>query len=248
VAAGSVCRKLLEAFDIRIYSYVREIGPVRAKTIPADTEELIRRAEASPVRCPDPEAEKAMMEATDKAKEAGDTLGGVYTVVIEGCPPGLGSHTHWDRKLEAQLCGALMSIQAMKGVEVGLGFEMARRHGSGVHDEIFYTSARGFYRKTNNAGGFEGGMTTGEPIVLAAAMKPLSSLRKPLQSVNLETKEPFTAEVIRSDVSAVPSAGVAAESIAAFEVARAMRDKFGGDSLREMKDNYDRYVARVRAR
>ena len=175
-------------------------------------------------------------------------MGGVFTVLITGCPVGLGSHTHWDRKLEARLCGAMMSIQAMKGVEVGLGFEMARRPGSQVHDELFHSKELGFYRHTNNAGGFEGGMTTGEPIAVSAAMKPLSSLVKPLRSVNIETKEPFTAEVIRSDVNAVPSAGVAAEAIAAIEIACAMRDKFGGDSMREMKDNYQRYVDHVRSR
>lgn len=248
VAVGAVCRKLLDGFGIRVFSYVREIGSIQAKNIPKDAEEIIRRAEASPVRCPDPEAEKAMMEATDKAKAAGDTLGGVYSVVITGCPVGLGSHTHWDRKLEARMCWAMMSIQAMKGVEVGLGFEMARRPGSEAHDEIFYSKDRGFYRTSNNAGGFEGGMTTGEPIVLSVAMKPLSSLMKPLRSVNLETKEPFTAEVIRSDVSAVPSAGVAAEAIAAFEIACALREKFGGDSLREMKDNHTRYLQHLRSR
>jgi len=248
VAVGAVCRNLLKAFNIQIFSYVREIGSVKATKIPTETKEIIAKTEVSPVRCPDAEAEKAMMALTDKAKAAGDTLGGVYSVVISGCPVGLGSHTHWDRKLEARLCWAMMSIQAMKGVEVGLGFEMARRPGSEAHDEIYYSKERGFYRSSNNAGGFEGGMTTGEPIVLSVAMKPLSSLMKPLKSVNLETKEPFTAEVIRSDVSAVPSAGVAAESVAAFEIALAMREKFGGDSLREMKDNFTRYVEHVRSR
>lgn len=248
VAVGAVCRRLLDAFGIRIFSYVREIGPVKAQNIPSDVKEIIERTEASPVRCPDGVAEKAMMEATDKAKEAGDTLGGVFSVVVSGCPAGLGSHTHWDRKLEARLCWAMMSIQAMKGVEVGMGFDMARQPGSQVHDEIYYSKQRGFYRNSNNAGGFEGGMTTGEPIVLSVAMKPLSSLRKPLKSVNIDTKEPFTAEVIRSDVSAVPSAGVAAEAIAAFEIACAMREKFGGDSLREMKDNHQRYLEHLLSR
>lgn len=249
VAVGAICRKFLESFGIRILSYVREIGSIRAQAIPADFDEIVRLTENSPVRCPDSEATQAMMKATDEAKKLGDTLGGVFSVIVIGCPPGLGSYTHWDRKLEARLCWAMMSIQAMKGVEVGLGFEMARQPGSQVHDEIFYSKERRhFYRKTNNAGGFEGGMTTGEPLVLSVAMKPLSSLVKPLKSVNLDTKEPFTAEVIRSDVSAVPSAGVAAEAVAAFEVACAMREKFGGDSLREMKDNYERYVEHVRSR
>jgi len=248
VAVGAVCRKLLEAFGIAVHSFVREIGSVRATALPLDFKELVSRTEASAVRCPDPAAEKAMIELIDKSKAAGDTCGGVYSVVIHGCPVGLGSHVQWDRKLEGRLCWAMMSIQAMKGVEVGMGFDMARKPGSQVHDELFHDQKRGFYRQTNNAGGFEGGMTTGEPIVLSVAMKPISTLMKPLQSVNIETKEPFKAEVIRSDVTAVPAAGVAAEAIAAFEVARAMLDKFGGDSLREMKDNYDRYVLHTHAR
>jgi len=248
VAVGAVCRKLLDVFRIRVYSYVREIGSVRATDIPRDEKELIKRAEASEVRCPDAKAEKAMIELIDNAKKTGDTAGGIYTVVVSGCPVGLGSHVQWDRKLEARLCWAMMSIQAMKGVEIGMGFDMARKPGSEVHDELFYDKKRGFYRENNNAGGFEGGMTTGEPIVISAAMKPISTLMKPLRSVNVETKEPFKAEVIRSDVTAVPAAGVAAEAIAAFEVANAMCEKFGGDSLREMKDNFDRYLALVQSR
>ncbi len=248
VAVGAVCRKFLSAFGVQVFSYVREVGSVKATQISLQPQEIIERAEASPVRCPDPVAEKAMIELIDQAKAAGDTLGGVFSVVITGCPVGLGSYTHWDKKLEARLCWAMMSIQAMKGVEVGLGFDMARQQGSAVHDEIAYSKDRGFYRTGNNAGGFEGGMTTGEPIVLSVAMKPISTLMKPLQSVNLETKEPFKAEVIRSDVIAVPAAGVAAEAIAAYEIACAMREKFGGDSLREMKDNHQRYVEHLRAR
>lgn len=248
VAVGAVCRKLLEAFGIQIFSYVREIGTVRAMNIPDDPRDLVARTEASEVRCPDPDAERRMKELIDQAKAAGDTLGGIFTVVIRGCPPGLGSHVQWDRKLEARLAMAMLSIQAMKGVEFGLGFEASRRFGSQVHDEIFWTKERGYFRGSNNAGGFEGGMTTGEPIVISVAKKPISTLMRPLRSVNMETKEPFKAEVIRSDVIAVPAAGVAAEAIAAFEIANAMTDKFGGDSLREMKDNGDRYLERLRAR
>jgi chorismate synthase len=248
VAVGAVCRKLLEAFGIKIYSYVREIGSVRANAIPADEKELIQRAEASEVRCPDPVAEKAMIALIDKAKQAGDTCGGIFSVIVSGCPVGLGSHVQWDRKLEARLCWAMMSIQAMKGVEIGLGFDMARKPGSQVHDELFYSKEKTFYRETNNAGGFEGGITTGEPIVISVAMKPISTLMKPLRSVNVETKEPFKAEVIRSDVTAVPAAGVAAEAIAAIEMASALCEKFGGDSLREMKANYQQYVEHVRSR
>ncbi len=248
VAVGVICRKLLEAFGIRVYSYVREVGTIRAKNIPASADDIIQKTEASAVRCPDAEAEKAMIALIDKAKAAGDTLGGVFTVVIEGCPPGLGSHVQWDKKLEGRLAWAMMSIQAMKGVEFGMGFEASRRFGSEMHDEIFWDKSRGFYRGSNNAGGFEGGMTTGEPIVISVAKKPISTLMKPLRSVNIETKEPFKAEVIRSDVIAVPAAGVAAEAIAAFEIARAMCDKFAGDSLREMKDNYTRYLEHLRSR
>jgi chorismate synthase len=189
-----------------------------------------------------------MMREIDDAKKAGDTLGGIFTVVIEGCPAGLGSHVQWDRKLEGRLCWAMMSIQAQKGVEIGMGFEMARRRGSEVHDEIFYSQERGYYRGSNNAGGFEGGMTNGERIVISVAMKPISTLMKPLRSVNVETKEPFKAEVIRSDVTAVPAAGVAAEAIAAFEIANALIEKFGGDSLAEMKRNHQSYVEYLKTR
>jgi chorismate synthase len=248
VTVGAVCRKLLEPFGIVVQSFVREIGSVRAMNIPSDFKELIERTEASAVRCPDAAAEKAMIELIDKSKASGDTCGGVYSVIVKGCPVGLGSHVHWDRKLEARLCWAMMSIQAMKGIEIGMGFDMARKPGSQVHDELFHDKKQGFYRETNNAGGFEGGMTTGEPIVVSVAMKPISTLMKPLRSVNVETKEALKAEVIRSDVTAVPAAGVAAEAIAAFEIALAMREKFGGDSLREMKDNFDRYVAYTKAR
>jgi chorismate synthase len=248
VAIGAVCRKLLESFGIQIFSYVREIGSVRAKNIPKTSKEIIPKTEASQVRCPDTEAEKAMVELIDKAKSAGDTLGGIFTIVIEGCPVGLGSHVQWDRKLEGRLAWAMMSLQAMKGVEFGMGFDASRKFGSEVHDELFHSKDKGFYRGSNNAGGFEGGMTTGEPIVISVAKKPISTLMKPLKSVNVETKEPFTAEVIRSDVTAVPAAGVAAEAIAAFEIARAMREKFAGDSLREMKENFTRYNAAIRAR
>ena len=251
VAVGAVCRKFLEAFGIHVLSFVRELGShhldlSRFSQMPRET--LYAATESSPVRCPDPALGAKMVAQIDEAKKSGDTLGGVFTVVVEGCPPGLGSHVQWDRKLEGRLCWAMMSIQAMKGVEVGLGFEMARLPGSHAHDEIFYSKERGFFRGSNNAGGFEGGMTNGEPIVLSVAMKPISTLMKPLQSVNVETKEPFKAEVIRSDVTAVPAAGVAAEAIAAIEVANAVLEKFGGDSLQETLNNFQRYVTHVRAR
>lgn len=251
VAVGAVCRKFLEAFGIHVYSFVRELGPhqLNLQTLHGrKREDIVLATEGSDVRCPDAALSAKMIAEIDEAKKAGDTLGGIFSVVVEGCPAGLGSHVQWDRKLEARLCWAMMSIQAMKGVEIGLGFDMARRRGSEVHDEIFHEAQRGFYRGSNNAGGFEGGMTNGERIVLSVAMKPISTLMKPLRSVNVETKEPFKAEVIRSDVTAVPAAGVAAEAIAAFEVANALCEKFGGDSLREMKDNFTRYVDHLRRR
>ncbi|MFA5976070.1 MAG: chorismate synthase [Elusimicrobiota bacterium] len=251
VAVGAVCRKLLEVFGIQVYSFVRELGPhhLDLSTLQSlSPKDLIAATEQSPVRCPDAGLSAKMVEEIETAKSAGDTLGGIFTVIVDGCPAGLGSHVQGDRKLCARLAGALMSIQAIKGVEIGLGFEAARQRGSQVHDEILHDPARGYYRGSNNAGGFEGGMTNGERLVLSAAMKPIATLMKPLQSVNVETKEPFKAEVIRSDVTAVPAAGVVGEAVVAFEVANALCEKFGGDSLREMKDNFDRYAAHVRKR
>jgi chorismate synthase len=240
-AAAALCRKLLEELGIRIYSYVEEIGTVSAHVKDEPIEELFARAEKSQVRCPDKKAEEKMVEAIQAAKAEGDTLGGVYTVVVTGCPPGLGSHTQWDAKLDGRLAGALLSIQAHKGVEVGRGFEIARQRGSRVHDEILYTAGQGFRRASNNAGGIEGGMTNGEPVVLRAAMKPLASLRKPLKSVNILTKEEMTAEIVRSDVCPVASAAVVGEAVTAVVLANAVQEKFGGDSVRELRDNLLRY-------
>jgi chorismate synthase len=201
-------------------------------------------ADASPVRCLDAAAEKEMVARIDAAKKAGDTLGGVVEVVALGLPVGLGSHVAWDTKLDGRLAQAVMSIPAVKGVELGLGFEAARRKGSEVHDEIL----PGMSRATNRAGGTEGGMTTGEPLVLRVAMKPISTLMSPLKTVNLATGEPAQAQSERSDVTAVPAMGVIAESMIALVLAQAMVEKFGGDALAEMQRNYDGYVAQVRAR
>ncbi|OAT79874.1 chorismate synthase [Desulfotomaculum copahuensis] len=203
---------------------------------------------ASPVFCVHPAAGEAMMREIDRAREAGDSLGGVFEIRVYGLPPGLGSCVQWDRRLDGRLAGALMSIQAIKGVEVGLGFTAAARPGSQVHDEIFHTPGRGFYRRTNNAGGLEGGMANGEPLVVRAAMKPIPTLYKPLRSVDLITKEPFAASVERSDVCAVPAACVVGEAVVAWELAAACAEKFGGDTLAEMRDNLRRYWAEVRSR
>ncbi len=249
VAVGAVARRLLEEFGIEVTSHVVSLGNVFAKISPAlQIQELRKRARASELHCADPDAEKRMMRRIDEARNAGDTLGGVIELIATGAPIGLGSHTHWDRKLDAKLAGALMSIQAIKGVEAGAGFGVANLPGSQVHDEIFWNRKAGFLRKTNRAGGIEGGMSNGEPIVLRVAMKPIPTLMKPLRSVDMVTKKPFKASIERSDVCAVPAAGVVAEAVVAFELASAMIEKFGGDSIDEMKRNYCSYTRYLQIR
>jgi chorismate synthase len=252
VAVGAVCKRLLREFGISVLSHVVEIGGVRARIDDLSPEQIGALAEASPVRCVDREASEAMVARIDEARRRKTTLGGIFEIIVEGTPVGLGSYIQWDQKLDGRLARALMSIQAIKGVEVGLGFEVARRFGLEAHDEIFYDSGRHaphglkFFRKTNYAGGLEGGMSNGEAIILRAAMKPLSTQYAPLRSVDLETKEPFEATVERSDVCAVPAAGVIGEAVVAFEVAVTLREKFGGDSLEEMRRNFDAYLNVVR--
>lgn len=248
VAVGAVSKRLLEEFGIDIVSHVLSIDGVFAKVPEVAAPDLKKRVEASELRCSDADAEKKMMRRIDEAKSAGDSLGGVFELIITGAPAGLGSHSHWDRKLDGRLAAAIMSIQAVKGVEIGAGFGAANRPGSMVHDEIFWNRKQGFYRKTNMAGGIEGGISNGEAITLRAAMKPLPTLMKPLRSVDLATKKPFKASVERSDVCAVPAAGVVAESAAAFEIASALIEKFGGDSIDEMKRNYNSYLKHLKAR
>ncbi len=248
VAVGAVAKRLLEEFGIEVMSHVLSVGGVYAKVPKATPQELRKKAEASELRCSDPEAEKQMMRKIDEARAAGDSLGGVIELIVTGVPIGLGSHVHWDRKLDGKLAAALMSIQAIKAVEVGAGFGAANKPGSQVHDEIFWGKKDGFYRKTNMAGGIEGGISNGENIVLRAAMKPIPTLMKPLRSVDLTTKKPFKAGVERSDVSAVPAAGVVAEAAVAFELASAMIEKFGGDNIEEMKRNYHWYDKHLKAR
>ncbi|MDH4161109.1 MAG: chorismate synthase [Nitrospirota bacterium] len=248
VAVGALCKRLLDEFGISIVSHVIDIGGVYAKVGSMSSQEIKRKTENSELRCADYEAEKRMKRKIDEAQAAGDSLGGIFEVVVSGTPVGLGSHVHWDRKLDARLAMALMSIQAMKGVEVGSGFGVANKPGSQVHDEIFWTPKSGFFRKTNNAGGIEGGMSNGEVIILRAAMKPIPTLMKPLRSVDLETKKPFKASVERSDVCAVPAAAVVGEAVVAFELAAAMIEKFGGDSMDEMKRNFEEYQKHIKFR
>lgn len=246
VAVGAVCKTLLAEFGIDIASHVVIIGGIEAQTKGLGFKHLVSISERSPVRCADPDASKLMCAEIEDAMEEGDTLGGAFELIARGVPPGLGSYAQWDKRMEARIAAAVMSIQAIKAVSFGAGFEAARLRGSMVHDEIFYDKKRGFYRTTNNAGGIEGGMTTGEAIVVQAVMKPIATLRMPLASVNIKTKKPVSASVERSDVCAVPAAGVVGEAVVAIEIAGAMIEKFGGDSIREMKRNYNGYMEQIR--
>ena len=242
VAVAGIAKRLLAEFGITILSHVTEIGGVRVGEIDISWDEVVRRAEASEVRCADPAAEALIIAAIDEAKGKGDTLGGVFEVVALGCPVGLGSYVQWDRRLDGRLAQAFSSIQAIKGCEFGMGFETARRPGSGVHDEILFDAGQGFRRSTNNAGGLEGGVTNGQPVVVRAAMKPLSTLRTPLKSVDLATKEAVEAVVERSDVCAVPAAGIVGEAMMAIVLADAFLEKFGGDGVDEIRHNYRAYL------
>jgi chorismate synthase len=242
VAAGAVAKKILSAFGIQVGGHVVQIGGVKSKNRNySSLEQLQKVTEESPVRCFDGNAAKQMMAAIDQAKDNGDSIGGVVEVIVEGVPVGLGSHVHYDRKLDGRIAQAVMSINAFKGVEFGLGFEAAERFGSQVHDEIIWNETDGYRRKTNNLGGFEGGMTTGMPIVVRGVMKPIPTLYKPLTSVDIETKEPFAASIERTDNCAVPAASVVCEAVVAWEVANAFLEKFGGDRFDEIKAAFDRY-------
>ncbi len=243
VAVGSIARLLLKEFDVTISSLVVSVGPIKAEAVPGTTAAVQAKADGSPLRCVDRRAEKLMMAYIDKVRAEGDTVGGVFEVTAQNLPPGLGSHVQWDRRLDGCLARAFMSIQAVKGVEIGQGFEAALLPGSKVHDEIFYTAAKGYYRSTNRAGGLEGGITNGSPVVVRCAVKPIPTLLKPLQSVEMNTHAPFEARVERSDVCAVPAASVVGEAVLAWELAAAFTAKFGGDSLEEMKANYRNYLA-----
>ncbi|HQB38372.1 MAG TPA: chorismate synthase [Deltaproteobacteria bacterium] len=253
VAVGAVAKSMLRQFGITIGGVVSELGGISAVCPEGSFEKLWELAARSELFCCDADAEVRMKSLIDDAKNEGDTVGGVVEVHVIGLPPGLGSYVQWDRKLDARLAMALMSIQAIKGVEVGMGFETARNPGSRVHDEIFYDASRcgvgamsSYYRNTNNAGGIEGGMSNGEPIVLRAAMKPIPTLYKPLRSVDMSTHQPFEAAIERSDACAVPAALVVAEAVVAVEIANAFLEKFGGDSLSEIRRNYDGYLEQIR--
>jgi chorismate synthase len=253
VAVGAVAKALLSQFSIEVCGFVVELGGVKAHRPALSLAALKDLAAKSELFTYDSAVEEEMKRLIDTVREAGDTVGGIVEVTVDGVPPGLGSHVQWDRKLDARLAMAVMSIQAFKGVEIGIGFKSAATTGSKVHDEIYYDSARinygelsGFYRKSNNAGGIEGGISNGEEIIVRAAMKPIPTLYKPLRSVDIVSKEPFEATVERSDVCAVPAASVIAEAVVAIEVADAFMIKFGGDSIEEMGRNYQSYLGYLR--
>jgi chorismate synthase len=252
VVAGAVAKRLLAEFGITVGSHIVRLGGIHAEPPDPLPDDLNAASDASPVRTLDAVAGARMIEAIDDAKSRGDTLGGIFEVVARGVPAGLGSHVSWDRKLDGRIAHAMMSIQAMKGVEIGMGFEAARRPGSEVHDEIErapqFRNTGGFRRLSNSAGGLEGGITTGEPIVVRVAMKPLSTLMKPLRSVDLRTGDRADAIRERSDVVALAAAGVVGEAMLAIVLADAMLEKFGGDSMGELKRNFEAYLGQLDAR
>ncbi|MEP6494108.1 MAG: chorismate synthase [bacterium] len=252
VASAAICKKFLHMFDVRVASHLVHLGgidAVRPAVMPADVNAA---ADASQLRTLDPDAEQRMIAYIDEIKRAGNTLGGVCEVVVDGLPVGLGSHVSWDRKLDGRIGAAIMSIPAVKGVEIGMGFQTARVTGAEVHDEIHMMPGSpltgNVRRKTNRAGGLEGGMTTGEQLVVRVAMKPISTLMRPLGTVDVATGEAAAAVAERSDVTAVPAMGVIAEGMIAIVLADAFLEKFGGDSLGETKRNYDAYLSHVAAR
>jgi chorismate synthase len=254
VAAGGVARCLLKAFGIEVFGFVRAVGQATSKTevTPDNWRDLLKSRDASDVYALDEESGAKMRDFINDQKMAKDTAGGIVEAHVFGCPVGIGSCMTWDGRLDSRIAAAVVGIQAFKGVEIGLGFETARRPGSQVHDEIGYdesqrtTPSLGFVRGTNNAGGLEGGMTNGRPVVVRGAMKPISTLGKPLKSIDLNTKATAEAGWERSDISAISAASVVMENVIAFEIARAFLEKFGGDSLTEVRANYDNFLATAR--
>ncbi len=254
VAAGALAKQLLREFGITAFGYTAELGGIRVEPRPGTLDEQRVLRDASELYTLNPAQDDEIKALIDECGKDGDTLGGVVEVRVEGVPFGLGTHAQWDRKLDGRLAQAVMAVQAIKGVEIGLGFEAARRHGSQVHDPIQFEEQRrespdlGYVRPTNNAGGLEAGMTNGQPIVIRAAKKPISTLRKPLDSINLATKQAEAASYERSDVCAVPAASVIVENVVAFEIAAALVDKFGGDSLAEMQARWQLFLSLARQR
>jgi chorismate synthase len=249
-----LAQQLLAPFGIRAFGYVVELGGLELPVPQGDLRALAQRRDQSQVYSLCPERDAQVIDLINKTKSDGDTLGGIIEVRVEGAPIGLGSHAQWDRKLDARLAAAAMSIQAIKGVEIGLGFAAARRPGSQVHDPIRFdpaqtkSSTAGYVRPSNNAGGIEAGISNGQPIIIRAAKKPISTLQKPLESIDMATKQPDVASYERSDVCAVPAASVILENVVAFEIAAALIEKLGGDSVTEMQRHWDHYLELVRQR
>jgi chorismate synthase len=246
VAAGAVAKKFLEKFNIFVQSHVRQLGPATSKKEPVQYDCLNDLADRSPVRMLEKAAERKAISLIDLAKKKGDTLGGVFEVIVTGVPVGLGSHVQWDRKLDGRLAQSLMSLQAIKGVEIGNGFSNSVQFGSKVHDEIAYQSKKGFYHLTNRAGGIEGGMSNGEPIIIRVAKKPIATLKRPLRSVDIETKREIKAAYERSDVCALPAASIIGETICAWVIADAFLEKMGGDFMEETNQRYQLYLKHIR--
>jgi chorismate synthase len=248
VACGAIARQLLAQFGIDIRSHVIQLGGIPTEPLALSYDQISAIPDDSPLRCADSNAEQQMIELIDQKKAEGDTLGGIFEVVACGVGPGLGSHTAWDLKLDGRLAQAIMSIPAVKAVAIGAGFEASSLPGSAVHDEIGYDhAAQRFIRATNRAGGLEGGVTNGEEVRVRGHLKPISTLRRALRSVDIDTKQEERAAFERSDITVVPAAGIIGEAMVALVLAQAMREKFGGDSLGEMKRNYDGYREQLRA-
>ena len=247
VAIGAVAKKIIGVFNVEVLSHIIEIGGVKADLQSTSLDFLKKQAEKSELRCVDKKAELRMKEKIEEAKKRGDTVGGIFEVIVANVPPGLGSYSQRDRRMNARIAHAVMSIPAIKGVEIGMGFDAARKFGSEVHDAIYYNEGEhNFYRKTNRAGGIEGGVTSGENIIIRAAMKPIATLYQPLDSVDIITKKPFKASIERSDICAVPAASVVGEAMVATEIANAILEKFGGDSIDEIKRNFQGYLKHLK--
>lgn len=246
VAAGGVAKQLLSEFGVEVRSHVIKLGHVQAVPLLRDWDDIAKLPVDSPLNCVDVVAQEEMIRLIDETRDAGDTLGGIFEVVVRGLPIGLGSHTSWEAKLDGRIARAVMSIHAIKAVEIGAGVANAGKPGSEVHDEIAF-DGENFTRLSNNAGGLEGGITNGEELRVRGYMKPISTLKKPLRSVDIDTKEEQAATFERSDVTAVPAAGVIGEAMMAIVLANSMREKFGGDSFDEMRRNYDSYIEAIKA-
>ena len=242
VAAGAIFKLFLKEFGIEIYSHTHAIGNIETRI----RKRNFNKIDDTPLRCVDPEKEKEMVALVDEARNRGDTVGGISEVIAQGVCPGLGSYGHYDRRLDARIAGAMLSIPSVKGVEIGSAFDNAKGFGSEVHDEIFFSKRRGYYRKTNHAGGLEGGMSNGEEIIVRLAVKPIPTLGTPLHTVDMRTKMPTLAHKERADVCVVPAVGVIGETMLAYVIADALCEKFGGDSVVDTKMSYYCYVARIR--